>query len=112
MANTSFNPFKMRGSYVGAGIAIVIWIISISISHFRESLPNAITNISDFIIIILLVLYTLLTNWFLKCTVKNGFWFKIKCSLTSANIGISIMFGLFGFLIGWGIHSIFRALRR
>jgi len=90
MAKKSYNPFKMRGSWIGAGIVLIFSIIFIIKTSFFYTVPTA-----EFMICEVL-------NW---CT---GIEFA---GLFQAWIYSFIVTIITGFLVGWAIHSLIRSLK-
>jgi hypothetical protein len=79
-----YNPFKMWGSYIGLAIAtLFILFYPICYESICKSLGNAI------------MIENAIFNWF--------FWLIFA-------IGSVLL--IISFLIGWGIHSLIRRLRR
>jgi len=83
----SFNPLKMWGSYIGVSLLTLsyyIYLLKLSGTSCFETKP------CEFIF--------------------------SKISFTLQNLSFPsytiIFFTIAGFLLGWGIHSIFRGLRR
>ncbi len=89
MAKKSYNPLKMWGAYVGAVIGIIQSFISSRIYR-------------DFI------------NIFFKNSCSRGeqlceaLWIGIKNTIILQYFFYIIL----GFLIGWGIHSLIRRIRK
>lgn len=81
-----YNPFKMWGSYVGVVIGFIVGLFSGNIRY--EELISEVFE-----------------NTVLPSSYQSLVFFSIYLSYIS--IGIII-----GFLIGWGIHSLFRRLMR
>jgi len=75
MSNKSYNPFKMFGSYIGLGLAIIPVIL---LFYFVYAFEGA----------------------------HGGYGLQPIRML----IFLGILIG--GFLLGWGIHSLIRGLRR
>ena len=91
MANKkSFNPFKMWGSYVGALVFFFLPIIQ-QFGFSDVSIMNSAFTLS-------LKLFDIPPE--LNVGIVFALW-----------IGTTILVLSLGFLIGWGIHSIFRAIR-
>lgn len=68
----SYNPFKMWGSYVGASVSFIVYLI-----------------VNDF--------FTFTTDRIITPTIKFPF----------------VLYPIIlGFLVGWGIHSSIRRLRK
>ena len=101
MVKKSYNPFKMWGSYVGLGISI-IWVVLATIMLLAFVLGSSVLDSSDVPIS------------------HSDFapqFFLPLLPLIFSNMGVSflissIMFIISGFLIGWGIHSLVRKLRK
>lgn len=74
----SYNPFKMWGSYAGAGF-FLLWLFIIPPMLINNALP--------------------------------GFFEGMSYITTISPLAIIFNIVL-GFLIGWGIHSLFRKLSR
>jgi len=106
----SFNPFKMWGSYVGLIFgAILIFGIFISINYVPPTCTefpicgeitlgtDCCPDIGSFV-----------------CTgiVQTDSCFFGEYLVNFNGFGSFIVGGIIGFLIGWGIHSIFRVARK
>ena len=81
----SYNPFKMWGSYVGA------LIFSFFIVFYGFAFP---------------------TSKFISDYFEIFFGTGVSPNIIVSIILIIIPFFIIGFLVGWGIHSIFRALKK
>jgi len=86
----SYNPFKMFGSYLGAILLFLSTLIELSI-------PQT------------LFAWIPLLN---ELTIPNGdssvsIWYNMKTAIIG-DITVIIL----GFIIGWGIHSLIRKLRK
>jgi len=82
----SYNPFKMWGSWVGAGLIYILWFnLYLDSSASKGFINNLIDPIYSLFNFNLDSLYTLII--------------------------IFIIVGI-GFLIGWGIHSLVRRFRK
>lgn len=83
----SYNPFKMNGSYVGASVGLILIFIVATINtsykNFNIEFLNRFFNI---------ILYPI---------------DKLFPNITNAPPFILFIL-IMGFLIGWGIHSLFR----
>lgn len=90
----SYNPFKMRGSWIGLGISLVMFV-SFFASHF---LPLRIFSV--FLGAPFLPLFEVLT--FGKQCSEMGCLF--------VDMLVLIISPIYGFLIGWGVHSLFREM--
>jgi len=85
---SSLNPFNIWGSYVGALVAFLV-LYYLVVSGFK----------GDNITIILFFPLALI-----------GFFFG-KLNLSMFILAFILQF-IYGFLIGWGIHSAVRAIRK
>ncbi len=92
----SFNPFKMWGSYVGAAVSLLLIILMFVLGRIGR------TGQSRGIIFTSPVRTQLFTF--------GGILAK-PFGLFGIPIGM-IIWIILGFLIGWGIHSLFRFLKR
>ena len=94
----SYNPFKMWGSYIGSVLYLGL-IITLDIFRVRIDEQIMLAPIYPF-----LKLVGAITNIFTDCS-RDACW----------GIGIMAVFMgliLVGFLVGWGIHSLIRKLRK
>ncbi len=91
-----FNPFKMWGSYVGA---VTLPILLISIIHLYLSSNFSFWNVSVTFKYIFLAL------------IFQDFTFASSSETTLIPSILIYSSIILGFLIGWGIHSIFRSMR-
>jgi len=89
----SFNPFKMWGSYVGVTFGFIIGLLYVWI---KVSCGNHCGDYGD----VIPHLFGLATNvgWSFLSILNSWIWL------------LSLV--LIGFLLGWGIHSLFRAVRK
>lgn len=87
----SYNPLKMWGSYVGAGVVTLSAILSQS-----ELVGDLFLPIAEFMY---KPLFFILNNILGGIMFTNGY----LSLLTTIS---------YGFLIGWGIHSLFRRFRK
>jgi len=85
----SYNPFKMWGSYVGLIISLGLSLIYI---WLRTSGEWSISGVIAILFFPISWLYNLMVN--------------------INPIFSMLLIVLYGFLIGWGIHSIIRSLRK
>ena len=85
----SYNPFKMWGSYVGAIISFVLSFVNVPQTIFGYIGLNQILVIP-----------------------MSGKSFFVWSNTTTAFIIGTILTIILGFLIGYGIHALIRALRR
>ena len=83
-----YNPFKMAGSYIGLGVALLY--------SFFGALPNILGKIGFNQILVI------------PFPSENTFAFINNFTFV---IGLT-MHLVFGFLLGWGIHSLMRALKK
>lgn len=97
MAKKSFNPFKMWGAYVGAILILPILFLLSGIRLFNDTILGFFGFNSEQLRFVFLSLFDLS----IFTTNKLGLLF----------IGSWIIAIILGFLIGWGIHSIVRAVR-
>lgn len=99
MAKKSYNPFKLWGSYVGLVLALILsYILAIVGAGFTgESL-----SILDFI-----KGYSPIDFWRYQGQILSA---PLSYIQFSAFIAWGIL--ITGFLIGYGIHALVRALRR
>ena len=93
----SYNPFKMWGAWVGAGLGLYYAFFAIGGSAFLSQ--SQWDNIS---FIHKLLLFPALILDLLPETIDTG------TSLILAGVISIVVF----FLIGWGIHSLVRKLRK
>lgn len=85
MGEKNYNPFKMWGSYVGAGIIGITIFFSFKIFlYYAMIIRLAVSFLSD----------SFYVNHFIG--LENNILLQIEI----------------GFLIGWGIHSIFRRFKK
>lgn len=105
----NYNPFKMWGSYVGAGIGFFIAL------YWYLTLNNIVTwtlPFSPLLFIIFFIPIVLIAGLFgCKGFGEWGLSYEGSCK-TLITIGGLIAPIIMGFLIGWGIHSLIRALRK
>ena len=105
MKTKNYNPFKMWGSYVGAILYLLIFGLYPLINIERDL--DFISKIVFEIPIFLLDLVPI--GFAMNHPAIYEFLGKTSIALTVFLIEIDIIIlGLAGFLIGWGIHSLFR----
>jgi hypothetical protein len=93
----SYNPFLMFGSYLGAlGFLFVPYLF------FKLTMDGVIYNAPSFSEYLQLIGYGLI---FTSASIP-----KIGTNFLPSIIVYGTL--IFGFLLGWGIHSLVRALRR
>ena len=100
----SYNPFKMWGSWVGV---IIVYVI-----RFMESLPDNIKRNVDFLNFNSEQFNILMKEIGESFVSQLGFSIKIEQFFEPIVLFFTIVFMILGFLIGWGIHSLIRRLRR
>ena len=92
MVKKSFNPFKMWGAWVGLVLGLVVGIL------------GALTVLSYEI------------EGFMRCDGINFFTSLPMCSgVVSGDILMflaQLIYPIIGLLIGWGIHSLIRVVRK
>ena len=88
MSKKTYNPFKMWGSYVGAIIGLILFIIEISAKGNFSFIARLIENIA-------ILIYE-----------------PIRSSMGFGLLVIPTIMIIAGFLIGYLIHSLIRGLRR
>ncbi|MBU0958216.1 MAG: hypothetical protein KKF56_05400 [Nanoarchaeota archaeon] len=106
-----YNPFKMWGAWVGAGIGLII-AISLIMNFFVSAPIVVYSNPYAFV----------MAQLYDNCAYgvdSSGNLYSGVCDkyLISRNITTLIISEIFfkmlaGFLIGWGIHSLIRGLRK
>jgi len=97
------NPFKMKWPQIGAGIATGLTLLMFGFLLLAQK--YSIFAIFLLPYIVLEGIFNLLTNWFLKCPVKDmGLWHSPSCGVLTLVIGITLMTAVFGFLLGWIIQ--------
>ena len=85
----NYNPFKMQGSWVGAGLLPAYFIFEVFFKYFVggfEGEPG--------------LTFSKITNFFIEL-------FPIELAGLSVLLLI-ISFAIPGFLLGWVVHSLFR----
>ncbi|MBU2633219.1 hypothetical protein KJ751_01800 [Patescibacteria group bacterium] len=101
--NKSYNPFKMRGSWIGfiVGFFLFFLIIPASMYFLTAGHDDSIMECCNLG----------------GCDNANfGEW--INCQtlppipIPFLSSGINWFFGIFGFLMGWGIHSLIRKSKK
>jgi len=103
----SYSPFKMQGSWVGAGIyaliSILIMIYSRSVFFFSNGLIEArgISYLTHFPTLLFQKLIGSLVS-------QSDFGYSLLLVFPLFYILWSL---ILGFLLGWGIHSLVRYLR-
>ena len=92
MAKKTYNPLKMFGSWIGVFLALSLEITRvILVTNGNYELGNKIT--------------------YLFFPIIKPFNFLISLGSTPINITPFLLVGIYGFLVGWGIHSLIRASR-
>lgn len=99
----SYNPFKMFGSYAGVVVILLSWSLSIIIQmstnqYFYSPFFEVHTSL------IATILHTIMIpiNWIVYPFIYKSYFFIIAF----------LIYSIYGFLIGWGIHSLIRRLRK
>jgi len=105
MAEKSYNPFKMRGSWIGGGLYAGLIFLPFFIAFFGLEL----SGLGWFLIPLFLfgIFYSFLIDT-LQC---GG---DILCVIVILLILLISVFieAIIGFLVGWGIHSLIRRLKK
>lgn len=82
MKKTTKNPFKMFGSYIG----MIVFSILTSYAYYGN---------------------------FVSRTLEAQYDWSLLFLLSGDNIYLNLLiYGSFGFLIGWGIHNLIRRFKR
>jgi len=96
MGRKSFNPFKMLGAWLGLIIGILLSIPPILIIFFNVTIPEALSNF-------LRSLYY----------VNPIFWWEsTRCMEAGCGALTFFTTPIWLFLVGWGIHSLVRVIRK
>jgi len=93
-----YNPFKMWGSYVGAGIGGVVFGLGVILKQQPEWVYN-----------VLIPFRSILNYIFNYSTNLGGDVYGYALVLLIFGVLFNI---LLGFLLGWTIHSIIRKVRQ
>jgi len=89
MKHKSYNPFKMLGSYLGLVIMGIIFLFYVlSATQGSEAIRRV------------FLLFLLPFAWLYNIVIQHYQYLGI------------VVFLIYGFLLGWGIHSLVRALKR
>ena len=90
----SFNPFKMWGAWVGAILVLILAVIG---------------EIFDVKLLTERGLYFM----FIQVPIELLSFGAIGSGNIGTDVSLIVFIGIvYGFLIGWGIHSIFRGIRK
>jgi len=103
MVKKSFNPFKMWGAWVGAGVGFLIFVIPIILSFILKSHPSQwslFRTIFEYAFYINPVYY-----------IELAYCHEAGCGLITL-ITMPIIGLIIGFFIGYGIHTLIRGLRK
>ncbi len=101
MVKKSYNPFKMWGSYVGAGIFYLLYINILKVLSGGIGFGTGMNY-----------------SWYETIIITLGFTTKRILDLYSMpffsgyQLFLTLTMIIVGFLIGWGIHSLIRRLRK
>ncbi|MCK9370183.1 hypothetical protein M0R04_09785 [Candidatus Dojkabacteria bacterium] len=102
----TYNPFRMWGSYIGG----IIGLISIILVYVVGAVNNSYEGINKILV----------WGWLFPSTTSGGLCnvFTSICggdvigyAIASVFIGFPLQI-IFGFLLGWGIHSIIRKFKK
>lgn len=105
MAKRQWKKGALIGAIVGSISYIIIFTPKIAMSIIPKSLLSFIFGLQLWV----LSIFSLLTNWFLRCpTVDWGLFFAPACSQSTYLIGIPIMVNIILTLIGGGIGWLFK----
>jgi len=95
----TYNPFTMRGSYVGGFSTLILEFLRINL---------LINNIEE-AMFISIFFYPLIKPFNYLVALGNT---GQPVNIAIAILGNGFMLFAYGFLIGWGIHSLIRRLRK
>ena len=101
MSKKSYNPFKMWGSYVGVIGGFLISLLSLVLDILENVITPMGINFKNYV-------------WYITPSyLLNYIILPIQTTNYGVYLTIIFIFNIIiGFFLGYGIHSLFRAMRR